>query len=385
MKRDDSNLADPDDMFADTRMSFGEHIEDLRTHLLRAIYGFLVGFVIAFPLAKPVLGFISAPVEAQLKVFNERYDDTRSAEIQDEMKQGNLINLPPLELTLHVKIDDLVAKLRERLNLPPEVDDKKPVLDKMEVGLESLLAALDLSRVVDWKKFDQTHFVELRGRIANPLEYSENQLKLNRILRRQRLSTLSIQEAFMVWFKVIMVTGLVISSPWVFYQIWAFIAAGLYPSEKRLVNVYLPFSLVLFIVGILTCQFFVIPKAIEAMLWFNEYLGFQPDLRLSEWLGFAIFMPVVFGVSFQTPLVMFFLEKIGLFTVEAYKSKRRIAWFFLAIFAAVITPSTDAFSMLFLWIPMCLLYELGIWLCLFNPRSKESDWETSDSEEMIEV
>ena len=127
------------------------------------------------------------------------------------------------------------------------------------------------------------------------------------------------------------------------------------------------------------------PKAIEAMLWFNEYLGFQPDLRLSEWLGFAIFMPIVFGISFQTPLVMYFLEKIGLFTVESYKDKRRIAWFILAIFAAVITPSTDAFSMLFLWIPMCLLYELGIWICLLSPRAHEEEWENSEAEEMVGV
>ena len=65
---------DPDDMFADTRMTFGEHIEDLRTHLLRAIYGFVLGFLIAIPIGRPVLNFISAPVEDQLNKFNDRYD-----------------------------------------------------------------------------------------------------------------------------------------------------------------------------------------------------------------------------------------------------------------------------------------------------------------------
>jgi sec-independent protein translocase protein TatC len=119
-------------------------------------------------------------------------------------------------------------------------------------------------------------------------------------------------------------------------------------------------------------------------LWFNEYLGLQPDLRLSEWLGFAIFMPIVFGVSFQTPLVMFFMEKIGLFTADSYRSKRRLAWFIMVVFAGVVVPSTDAFSMLFLWIPMCLLYELGIALCVFYPSSPVEP-ETSDSGELIEV
>ena len=385
MKRGDADYPDPDDMFADTRMTFGEHIEDLRSHLLRAIYGFLIGFVIALPLGKPVLRYIAKPVEEQLRQFNERYIDAKAAEAREELASGRLESLPPIPFKIDVNIDDLVEVFRGRLGLPPEAAEKKPVLDKMQPGIQALLASLDLDLLVDWRKFDDRRYVQLSGKVANPLDYTEQLTRLNRIVHPDQLKTLSVQEAFLVLFKVIMVTGVVVSSPWVFYQLWSFIAAGLYPTEKRLVNVYLPFSLALFLVGVFTCELFVIPKAIEAMLWFNEYLGFQPDLRLSEWLGFAIFMPLVFGVSFQTPLVMYFMEKVGLFTVDMYKSKRRISWFLLAIFAAVITPSTDAFSMLFLWLPMCLLYELGIWMCLFSPRAPQEEWETSESEEMIEV
>ena len=102
-----------------------------------------------------------------------------------------------------------------------------------------------------------------------------------------------------------------------------FVAAGLYPPEKRLVHVYLPVSLGLFLAGVLICEFFVIPKAIEALLWFNEWLGFKPDLRLNEWLSFAIFMPLIFGLSFQTPLVMVFLNKLGIVGVETFRGKRK--------------------------------------------------------------
>ena len=190
-----------------------------------------------------------------------------------------------------------------------------------------------------------------------------------------RLTTLSIQEGFVVFFKVAIMAGFVIASPMVFWQIWAFIAAGLYPQEKRLVHVYLPFSLGLFIIGVLVCQFVVIPKAVAALLWFNEWLDLQPDLRLNEWLGFAIFMPVVFGLSFQTPLVMLFTYMIGVFDIETFKEKRRMAFFLMAVFAAVITPSTDAFSMMFMWVPMCFLYEIGIWLCMFKRREESEEWE----------
>jgi sec-independent protein translocase protein TatC len=200
------------------------------------------------------------------------------------------------------------------------------------------------------------------------------------------LTTLSITEGFIVYFKVALLSGLVLSSPWVFYQVWAFIAAGLYPHEKRLVHYYLPFSLALFLVGVFMCQIFVIPKAIEALLWFNEWLGFEPELRLSDWLGFAIMMPVVFGLSFQTPLVMMFLNKVGIIDVEVFRNNRRMAWFIMAIFAAVITPTVDAISMLFLWVPMGFLYELGILLCEWQNRNAPRDFDDSmRGEEMVEV
>src|SRR5205085_235493 len=144
----------------------------------------------------------------------------------------------------------------------------------------------------------------------------------------------------------------VIGSPWIFYQIWAFIAAGLYPHEKKLVHVYLPVSLGLFLSGVFMCQFLVIPRAIEALLWFNEWLGFKPDLRLNEWLGFAILLPVVFGVSFQTPMVMMFLARIGIMTAESFRKHWRMAYFALAVFAAIITPTPDMITMLMLWVPM---------------------------------
>jgi sec-independent protein translocase protein TatC len=199
------------------------------------------------------------------------------------------------------------------------------------------------------------------------------------------MSTLNVQEAFMVWFKVCLVCGLVLGSPWIFWQIWTFVAAGLYPHEKRYVHVYLPVSLGLFLAGVVLCELFVIPKAIEALLWFNEWLGFKPDLRLNEWLGFAIFMPVIFGLSFQTPLVMLFLAKIGIVDVTSFQNKRRYFWFFMAVFAAVITPSTDALSMLFLWVPMSLLFELGIVLIKMQPRGPDLDADVPDPEEMVEV
>src|SRR5205823_1976285 len=137
--------------------------------------------------------------------------------------------------------------------------------------------------------------------------------------------------------------------------------------EKRYVHVYLPFSIGLFLVGIAVCQFLVLPGAVKALLSFNEWLGLDPDLRLNEWLGFAIILPLVFGISFQTPLVMLFFNRLGLFSWEDYLSKWRYAVMFLAIFAAVITPTPDAVTMMYLFVPMMGLYMFGILLCRMMP------------------
>ena len=120
-------------------------------------------------------------------------------------------------------------------------------------------------------------------------------------------------------------------------------------------------------------------------MWFNEWLGFKPDLRLNEWLSFAIFMPLIFGLSFQTPLVMVFLNKLGIVGVETFQGKRKLAWFGMAVFAAVATPSTDALSMLFLWVPMSLLFELGIILIRMSPNEPGLGDDPLGPNDLVEV
>jgi sec-independent protein translocase protein TatC len=189
---------------------------------------------------------------------------------------------------------------------------------------------------------------------------------------RNVLTALSATEAFVVWMMISLVLGIIIASPMILYELWSFVAAGLYPHEKRYVYYLLPASIGLFFAGVFMCQFFVMPAALEALFSFNSWLEIDPDLRLKEWLGFAIMMPLITGICFQTPLVMLFLGKVGIFTAADFWSKWRIAVFILMIFAAVVSPSVDAVSLFILWVPMCGLYFLGIFLVKMveNERDK---------------
>jgi sec-independent protein translocase protein TatC len=396
---------DPDDFFADTRMSFGDHIEDLRRHLWRAIYGFGIALFISFFFGHIVVRFITAPVKNELtRFYNKRVKKllTQQRE-QGRQEKTNEQTVFRYQLIPRAHLDALIkGKSTEEINrLPwPRIVSREEQEERKNPSLiERLLPFLAESKDKDPTFFDREGNVEeikeqdmdkkivrLPVAIRDPLFFTADLQNAQRaLLDIDNPSTLNATEAFMVWFKVCIVCGIIVGSPWIFWQIWMFVAAGLYPHEKRLVHVYLPISLFLFLAGAVVCELFVIPKAIEALLWFNEWLGMKPDMRLNEWLSFAIFMPLVFGLSFQTPLVMLFLARLGIMDVESFRNKRRIAWFGMAVFAAVVTPSVDALSMLFLWVPMSLLFELGIFLIRLTPHKPDLDIDVPEPDQMVEV
>jgi sec-independent protein translocase protein TatC len=389
------SLKDPEDFFADTRMTFGDHLEELRIHLWRALAGFGVALFLSFFIGQYAVNFITAPVKRQLYEFYNR----RVARTMEELKEDPALqraNEPTGFVKVAFRRDQLNALVKgeptEKIN-----DFKRPVLKsdepkKAAAGGGSMFgrwfgSGEDKDKLKEGEEaVPPSDIVTLWMSHGEPLKEMGLQQQALRIVGDfDSMATLNVQEAFMVWFKVCIVCGIVIGSPWIFWQIWMFVAAGLYPHEKRLVHVYLPVSLGLFLAGVLVCEFLVIPRAIEALLWFNEWLGLKPDLRLNEWLSFAIYMPLIFGASFQTPLVMLFLARLGIVNADSFRRKRRYAWFGMAVFAAIITPSTDAFSMLFLWVPMSLLFELGIWLIKMSPPENLPDVDVPDSEEMVEV
>ena len=158
------------------------------------------------------------------------------------------------------------------------------------------------------------------------------------------------------------------------YQIWLFVAAGLYPHERKYVYIYLPMSIFLFLGGALFCFYAVFPFVLNFLLGFNKLLGVNPQIRLSEWISFAVTLPVMFGLSFQLPLIMLFMERISIFTVKDYHEKRRMAILIISIISMLMTPA-DPMSMVLMMMPLILLYELGILMCKFFPNANASPFE----------
>jgi len=175
--------------------------------------------------------------------------------------------------------------------------------------------------------------------------------------------------AFFTYMKVALMCSLFGTSPYTFYQLWAFIAPGLYKEEKRAVLPLALLSAFFFISGAVFCYYLVFPIA------FTFFMGFTTDMivpmiSVEEYLSFALKLMIAFGVVFEMPLFSFFLSKMGLITPDSMRKYRKYAILGIFIVAAVLTPP-DVFSQCLMAAPMLLLYEVSIYVAVVA-RKKEA-------------
>jgi sec-independent protein translocase protein TatC len=169
-----------------------------------------------------------------------------------------------------------------------------------------------------------------------------------------------VSAPFLVPMKVTLVLALILSLPWVFYQAWAFIAPGLYAHEKRLVLPLVISSSLLFIAGVAFCYFFVFGRVFHFIANFAPAsIAVMPDIE--NYLDFVISMCLAFGATFEVPVVVVILVRMGIVSVDKLKSFRPYIIVGAFVIAAIVTPP-DVVSQLALAVPMWLLFELGLLL-----------------------
>jgi sec-independent protein translocase protein TatC len=173
-----------------------------------------------------------------------------------------------------------------------------------------------------------------------------------------KLIATGVTAPFLVPMKVTLLIALVLSLPWVLYQLWAFIAPGLYAHEKRLIAPLVISSSLLFMAGVAFCYFLVFGRVFKFIAEFSPTsISVMPDIE--NYLDFVMSMCLAFGATFEVPVVVVILVRMGIVSVAKLRSIRPYAIVGAFTVAAVVTPP-DAVSMFSLAIPMCLLYELGL-------------------------
>lgn len=341
------------DLFQESTMSFSQHLDELRKCLIQALTFLAVGVCLGFAFGKPAVNFIEQPLVSSLEAF---FTNQAIKKIEADIK----------ELKESGHADVLMSYIKqgyvpeERYLLPGDA------MAIFNTGAGKPTSEIKKSENV-WTIYDVDNFNTAKGAGVEPTKIFLL-TKINED-RRTKIRALSAQESFSIWIKASFVVGLLISSPFVLWSIWNFIGAGLYPHERRYVYIFLPISLVLFVSGMLLAFFVVFQFVLDFLFMFNRMLNIEPDPRISEWLNFALMLPVGFGISFQLPLVMFFLERVGVFSIKTYLAKWRISAFAIVIVSAMLTPG-DPYSMLLMSIPLVILYFGGILMCKLFPRSK---------------
>ena len=187
----------------------------------------------------------------------------------------------------------------------------------------------------------------------------------------------SVISPFMVPLKILLMSAFLIALPFVLWQVWAFVAPGLYAHEKRLVLPLVVSSTVLFFIGVAFCYFFVFGQVFSFIQGFApKSITAAPDIE--AYLGFVLTMFLAFGLAFEVPIAVVVLARLGLVSVDKLKSFR--GYFIVAAFviAAIVTPP-DVVSQLALAVPMCLLYEIGIWAAQLFIRNTQAPEDTQES------
>jgi sec-independent protein translocase protein TatC len=183
----------------------------------------------------------------------------------------------------------------------------------------------------------------------------------------------SVISPFLVPLKILLMSAFLIALPVVLYQVWAFVAPGLYSHEKRMVMPLVVSSTLLFFVGVAFCYFFVFGQVFSFIQKFApKSITAAPDIE--AYLSFVMTMFIAFGLAFEVPIVVVVLARMGFVSIDKLKKSRGYFIVVAFIVAAVITPP-DVVSQLALALPMCLLYETGIWAAQLFIKKTQSPEE----------
>lgn len=286
---------DPESPVEESRMSLGDHLDELRSRLMKGLVGVVLAFVVGWTFKDQVYDIVAEPYHRAVTWLNE----------------------------------DMVARYETRL-----ADD--PTLARTEFFLSA-----DPS--------DQ--------RLLQPIS--------------DRALATGSAEAFMVHLKAVLYLALFIGGPLLLWQLWLFVAAGLYETERKVVLTYLPSSIGLFVAGTVFGYFVLVPYAIFFLNSTVSLDDFRVELRISEYFTFLSSLCLGLGVVFQLPIVINALVRAGL--VETAQLSRFRGYFALGSFvlAALLTPP-DPFTQMMMAIPMIVLYELGLWTSRIGRRPKAS-------------
>ena len=365
-----------EDSHPDHEKPFLEHLEDLRIMITRIVITLLVSMIVCFAFQKQLMDVLRLPVERmwvqqleeQLPQEKQGAAKTVDAGLWEKAKQveqaasgldggqrdGFYALIDP-DLAFHARS---VALMRAVMALP-------------EDSRAAFLESLDLSAPM------KAQVEALVQKAPNPDMESRGNLRL--------MSALRPTETFMLSMKLSFFAGIVVSFPLLLMYVLQFILPGLHGHERRMMWPALLIGFGLFLCGVFFAYFVVLPRALDFFHEWSGKLGVSNDWRIGEYISFATRFTLLFGLSFELPVVVMVLVKLGMLSYETMSGSRSYAVLAIFVTAAILTPTPDAFTLILMALPMLVLYEICIWLAWFDARRNrmEAEKEAREREENL--
>jgi sec-independent protein translocase protein TatC len=245
-------------------------------------------------------------------------------------------------------------------------DDPKPFLDHLEdlrwmiikcvlaLATTMTLSCVYTPELVSFLK--QPLLIALQGRPEQPSDF---------------LKTIEVMDAFNLVFQTGLFAGLILALPFILFFIGQFVLPALTWHEKKMLLPTFAAGGILFVGGIVFCYFVIMPQTIRVLLELNDWVGAKAEWTIQNYLGFVLQMLAAFGLSFELPLVIVVLARLGIVSKAFLSHYRRHAIVILLIFAAAITPTGDPFTLMALFIPLYVLFEASIWIAGWIEKKRE--------------
>ncbi|MEX1048656.1 MAG: twin-arginine translocase subunit TatC [Akkermansiaceae bacterium] len=356
----------------DHEKPFLEHLEDLRIMITRIVITLIVAMIACFAFNSQIMAFFRKPVDevmirqleatlpknAPRPVTTELWSEARKVEgsansLNQEQRAVFYQFLGDENLEFHARS---VGLLRAAMSLPEArrqgfIDDL-PEPEQLKKQLRFLLE-------------------------TKPNTESQTQGNLN------MMSALKPTEGFMLSMKLSFVAGIVVSFPLLLLYTLQFVLPGLHSNEKRLLWPAMTVGFGLFLLGACFAYFLVLPRALLFFYQWSGNMGISNDWRIGEYISFATQFTLLFGLSFELPVVVMVFVKLGMLSYETMSNTRSYAILAIFVLAALLTPTPDILTMLLMASPMILLYEICIWLAYLD-RKKNRVREEQEARERVE-
>lgn len=361
---------------ADHEKPFLEHLEDLRVMVTRLVITLLISMIVCFALQEQLMQVLRKPAERVLKI--------KQQETMPDEKKHEGIKVPTIEIWNEAKkVEQIASSL--------DVAQRKAFFDNLEnPDLEFHAKSVTLLKAAKALPQDKREgFVKtwaddkLLVKQVMALLDSDPDVDPNAGSNIKMMSSLKPTETFMLSMKLAFFAGIVISFPLLLLFVLQFILPGLHANEKRMLWPAMLIGFGLFLGGVCFAYFLVLPKALLFFYEWSGNLGVSNDWRIGEYISFVTNFTLLFGLSFELPVVVMVLVKLGILTYESMARTRSYAIVAIYVAAALITPTPDIMTLNLMAIPMLILYEICIWLAWFD-RKKNREAELREEEELKE-